>query len=117
MEGVVYQAKNLLGFSAFGLDKNYMNNIFTRCWAHLGRQGGTQAVNLGEQGCFTSKTVNVLENIQLNIFQVTHELLHTLGVIHEHTRPDRSADITAILPGYLSILTYLPILTIQLSNN
>ena len=26
----------------------------------MGRQGGTQVVNLGEEGCFTSKTVNFL---------------------------------------------------------
>ncbi|XP_055889734.1 protein SpAN-like [Biomphalaria glabrata] len=45
------------------------------CWAHIGRVGGEQMVNIGE-GCE-------------NLGTASHELLHALGIWHEQARPDR----------------------------
>ena len=35
----------------------YLPPPVSKCWAQLGRQGGTQAVNLGEPECITTQTV------------------------------------------------------------
>jgi hypothetical protein len=51
----------------------------TVCSAHIGRIGGQQFVNLGPH-C----------NLGLTI----HEIGHTLGLFHEHTRPGRSNHVT-----------------------
>jgi len=45
------------------------------CWAHVGRNGGRQQVNLGKE-CTTQRVTD-------------HELMHTLGFFHEQSRPDR----------------------------
>lgn len=59
------------------------------CSANIGRIGGAQYVNLAS-GCSTGNTI--------------HELLHVLGMFHEHTRCDRDTYVrinTAnILSGY-----------------
>jgi len=47
----------------------------TGCWSYVGKQGGEQVINLGE-GCLEWSTIE-------------HQLLHALGQVHEHTRPDR----------------------------
>ena len=46
------------------------------CYAYAGRQGGRQVLNLQRGGCLRSGTIE-------------HEMLHALGVWHEHSRPDR----------------------------
>uniref|UniRef100_A0A8C5MLJ4 Metalloendopeptidase n=1 Tax=Leptobrachium leishanense TaxID=445787 RepID=A0A8C5MLJ4_9ANUR len=46
------------------------------CWSYIGNVGGKQVVNLDRTGCMGSGTVQ-------------HELLHTLGFYHEHSRSDR----------------------------
>nr|XP_029707783.1 astacin-like metalloprotease toxin 2 [Aedes albopictus] len=46
------------------------------CWADTGRSPGVSELNLGP-GCFESEGT------------VLHELMHTLGFLHQHTRPDR----------------------------
>jgi hypothetical protein len=48
-------------------------------WANIGRQGGKQTVNL-----VYANPVGV----------IVHELGHTLGFWHEHTRPDRDSYVT-----------------------
>ncbi len=48
-------------------------------WANIGRQGGRQTVNL-----VSANPVGV----------IVHELGHTLGFWHEHTRPDRDSYVT-----------------------
>lgn len=48
---------------------------------HVGRKGGRQHIMLGS-GCFAK-----------GIGTVLHELLHALGLDHEHQRPDRDAFI------------------------
>lgn len=52
------------------------------CWAHLGRTGGEQVVNLGK-GCRTKGVIR-------------HELGHTLGLIHEHQRMMRDNHIKVL---------------------
>ena len=47
------------------------------CSSNLGMKGGEQHIILNS-GCFDDGLVTPV-----------HELLHTLGFVHEHTRPDR----------------------------
>lgn len=50
------------------------------CWSHIGRIGGVQIISLGPP-CITVGTI-------------IHEMLHALGFIHEHNRPDRDHYVT-----------------------
>ena len=45
------------------------------CYSMVGRVGGRQPISLGA-------------NCQ-RIFVAAHEMMHALGIFHEHTRPDR----------------------------
>ncbi|XP_051959958.1 hatching enzyme 1.2-like [Xyrauchen texanus] len=47
-----------------------------RCWSYLGRIGGKQNISISVSGC-------------VNHGIIEHELLHSLGFYHEHTRSDR----------------------------
>ena len=47
------------------------------CWSFLGRVGGQQTLNLGDDKCFELATV-------------VHEVLHGLAFVHEQSRPDRN---------------------------
>jgi hypothetical protein len=49
----------------------------TDCSSELGRTGGQQNLNLNAN-CFDD-----------GMMTTTHELMHSLGFVHEHTRPDR----------------------------
>ncbi|XP_073502323.1 embryonic protein UVS.2-like [Phyllobates terribilis] len=48
----------------------------TGCWSSIGHIGGVQYISLEKSGCVWSGIV-------------THEVLHTLGLNHEHVRRDR----------------------------
>ena len=50
------------------------------CWSYVGRQGGSQKIQLSEDRCYTKDTL-------------THEMIHAAGHYHEHTRPDRDQHI------------------------
>ncbi|GIX95835.1 zinc metalloproteinase nas-15, partial [Caerostris extrusa] len=52
------------------------------CSSHIGRVGRAQSVTLG-RGCYT---VGIM----------VHELMHTLGFVHEQNRPDRDDYITVL---------------------
>ena len=52
------------------------------CAAHVGRIGGQQWIILGD-GCFGIETV-------------THELMHSVGFIHEQSRPDRDDHVEIV---------------------
>ncbi|XP_067231188.1 hatching enzyme 1.2-like isoform X1 [Chanodichthys erythropterus] len=46
------------------------------CWSTVGRSGGKQQVSLSVHGCVSHGIIE-------------HELIHSLGFYHEHTRSDR----------------------------
>ena len=50
--------------------------LFERCFSATGKKGGKQVLSLGK-GCQTKGVI-------------IHELLHALGMMHEHCRPDRN---------------------------
>ncbi|KAF7491962.1 Zinc metalloproteinase nas-8 [Sarcoptes scabiei] len=52
------------------------------CAAHVGKIGGQQWVILGD-GCYSLETV-------------THELMHSVGFIHEQSRPDRDEHVEIV---------------------
>lgn len=58
-------------FTAHGDNSNPGNG----CWSYVGKQGGEQVVNLAEECMDWGK--------------IAHEVLHALGQVHEHNRPDR----------------------------
>ncbi|GIY60157.1 astacin-like metalloendopeptidase [Caerostris darwini] len=67
------------------LDKDYVMFFNgTGCYSNLGKVGGQQPISLRANGCLTQGTI-------------LHEMAHTVGIIHEHDRPDRDKYIK-ILP-------------------
>ncbi|KAG8438283.1 hypothetical protein GDO86_008825 [Hymenochirus boettgeri] len=46
------------------------------CWSTVGKTGGSQAVSVSKNGCMSHGIIQ-------------HEILHSLGFIHEHSRSDR----------------------------
>ena len=63
------------------------------CWSFLGRQGGQQTINLGDDECF-------------ELAKVVHEVLHGLAFVHEQSRPDRDefikVNMDMVQPTYAS---------------
>ena len=50
-----------------------VNHTQPGCWALVGKQGGEQVINLTPPDCHTREVV-------------THEVMHSLGVFHEHNK-------------------------------
>ena len=76
----------------------YIQSPGLGCSSHLGMVGGgRQALNISRVGC-------IHEGI------IIHELMHALGFVHEHTRPDRDSFIEVhmenVEPGRILLLTY-----------
>jgi hypothetical protein len=70
----------IVDFVARTTQANYVEfRTSTGCSSNVGRIGGRQYVNLAS-GCSTGNTI--------------HELLHALGMFHEHTRCDRDTYVT-----------------------
>ena len=53
------------------------------CWSNIGK------IKLSEETSFQHKLS--LDSYCLNQTIIIHELLHALGIIHEHQRPDRDS--------------------------
>ncbi|XP_071130100.1 bone morphogenetic protein 1-like [Mytilus edulis] len=69
----------------------YIQNA-EECNSAIGRTGGAQILNLGDK-CLKNGTI-------------MHELMHTLGFWHEHTRPDRDDYIHVYENNILKEYTY-----------
>ncbi|XP_071053261.1 hatching enzyme 1.2-like [Onthophagus taurus] len=61
------------------VDYIFITNNKTGCWSHIGRMIGEQELNLQEPACLNWARRGT----------AVHELMHALGISHEHTRPDR----------------------------
>uniref|UniRef100_A0A4W5LQB1 Metalloendopeptidase n=1 Tax=Hucho hucho TaxID=62062 RepID=A0A4W5LQB1_9TELE len=53
------------------------------CWSYLGQRGGRQTLSLQSPDCMLSGVAS-------------HELMHALGFVHEHSRTDRDKYITVL---------------------
>ncbi|XP_053733833.1 hatching enzyme 1.2 isoform X1 [Synchiropus splendidus] len=56
------------------------------CWSYLGSRGGKQTVSLRNPDC-------------LKVGVISHELMHTLGFVHEQSRLDRDNYVTVLWPN------------------
>lgn len=67
-------------------DRDYvqLQNQKTGCWSSVGRVGGRQEINLQAPGCTTK------------VGTIIHELMHALGLMHEHTREDRDSYVNVM---------------------
>ena len=73
----MYCIATLRPATAEDLDKVSFQNDPTdnRCWSYVGRQEGTQKVQLSDY-CSSHKVI-------------LHQFMHSIGFYHEHVRPDR----------------------------
>ncbi|XP_053316441.1 astacin-like metalloendopeptidase [Spea bombifrons] len=72
------------------------------CWSYVSKIGGKQVVSLDKAGC-------------MNPGVIQHELMHTLGFIHEHSRSDRNNYIDILWQNILPVNQ--PNFQIRDSNN
>lgn len=63
------------------------SRLFTfRCSSYVGRIGGRQTISVGNSdGSITCKHGNIV-----------HEIAHSLGFFHEHSRPDRDSYVSIL---------------------
>lgn len=85
--------------------------LIRRCWSFVGKFGGAQILSLEPPD---EKGPNCLENEGRAI----HELMHALGIFHEHSRADRDTYIDVhyenIIPGKLTFINYIIIIQIRI---
>lgn len=66
-----------------------LSSLNSSCASYVGFQGGAQSLYFGRV---------------CNVGNLCHELMHALGLHHEHTRPDRDQYVTIqwdnVVPGY-----------------
>ncbi|XP_053316442.1 astacin-like metalloendopeptidase [Spea bombifrons] len=60
------------------------------CWSYVSKIGGKQIVSLNKNGC-------------MNPGVIQHELMHTLGFIHEHSRSDRNNYVDILWQNILPV--------------
>ncbi|XP_054745664.1 hatching enzyme 1.2 [Anastrepha obliqua] len=74
-----YHNKTCVRFKPRTYEHDYLviTNHKTGCWSSVGRLGGRQEVNLQTPHCFHNYGTSM------------HELMHSLGFMHEQNRPDR----------------------------
>ncbi|MGH0123161.1 UNVERIFIED_CONTAM: hypothetical protein FKN15_078256 [Acipenser sinensis] len=72
-------------YVAYNLSSEYCD-----CWSYLGVNGGPQALSLQSPGCMWSEIAS-------------HELMHTLGFVHEQSKIDRDKYITILLANVLKV--------------
>ena len=100
--GLIRDAQNLIASRSDGcitfkeytdgqIDYMEIMKASSGCGSNVGRQGGAQYLNLGEE-CFAT-----------GFGVIAHEMMHVLGFFHEHVREDRNNYITVhealIAPG------------------
>ncbi|XP_069083682.1 astacin-like metalloendopeptidase [Pleurodeles waltl] len=62
-------------------ERDYLNIVSEKgCWSTYGKQGGAQTTSLDAGSCLKQGTIQ-------------HELMHNLGLYHEHARKDRDTYI------------------------
>ncbi|CAH2245732.1 astacin-like metalloendopeptidase [Pelobates cultripes] len=72
-----FEVMTCIKFVSRTAEKDYVSiETAPSCWSDIGKYGGLQTVNLDRAGC-----------VSYGIAQ--HELMHSLGFFHEHTRSDR----------------------------
>ncbi|XP_065340722.1 zinc metalloproteinase nas-4-like [Cloeon dipterum] len=76
---VYHQLTCVRFFPWSGREKDYVSieNSNSGCWASVGRTGGKQQVNLQSPACL------------MRVGTVLHELMHTVGFLHEQNRAER----------------------------
>lgn len=81
-----YHSKTCIRFKPRTNERDYVviTGDSTGCWASLGRLGGKQVLNLQPGYCFRQPGTSI------------HELMHVLGFLHEHNRPERDSYIRVL---------------------
>jgi len=82
-------------------EKDYISieSANSGCWSKIGRVGGRQEVNLQVNLEVNLEKPDCLYKVGVPI----HELMHALGFLHEHSRPDR--DLYVIVKNKTQINT------------
>ncbi|XP_064629864.1 zinc metalloproteinase nas-6-like [Lineus longissimus] len=93
--------RTCLTFPARKSEPDYIHFLISSgCSSDLGRQGGRQTITIGNT---CSSPTNIV-----------HEVLHALGFMHEHQRPDRDEFIEIVLgniqPGIVRLIQNLMVL-------
>ncbi|XP_053316437.1 hatching enzyme 1.2-like [Spea bombifrons] len=79
-----FEVMSCIKFVSRNSERDYLSiEPASGCWSSIGRTGGKQMVSLDKVGCVSYGTAQ-------------HEIMHSLGFYHEHTRSDRDEYIDVI---------------------